>query len=142
VDRGWVPFDLTQPPVGQAGPPAGLVRLVGVLLPPEASTTRGRPSPRPDLTKVDLGLLARQLPYPVFPVYLWLQRQVPGQPGRLPIVSPLPDLTASPPHLSYAIQWFTFATIGVVGYPLLLRREIHRRRSPGAGVAAEPPGSA
>jgi surfeit locus 1 family protein len=131
VDRGWVPFELTQPPVQQAGPPVGPVRLAGVLFPPEATTTRANGSPRPQVTKVDLGLLAHQMPYPIWPVYLWLQGQAPAQPGTLPTLAPLPDLTASPPHLSYAIQWFTFATIGLVGYPLLLRREIHQRSSPG-----------
>ena len=33
------------------------------------------------------------------------------------------------PHFSYAVQWFLFATVGVVGYPILLRRELHGRRS-------------
>jgi len=127
VDRGWVPFDLTVPPVTPASPPFGPVRLDGVLLPPEAITTRPRGPSRPQLTKVDLGRLGHQLPYRIYPVYLWLQGQVPAQSATLPRLAPLPDFTASPPHLSYAVQWFTFATIGIVGYPLLLRREIRRR---------------
>ena len=32
------------------------------------------------------------------------------------------------PHLSYAIQWFTFSTIAVIGYPLILRRNARQRR--------------
>ena len=131
VDRGWVPFQLDQPPVAQASPPAGIVRVVGVLFPPEVTTSAPRGSPVPQLTRVDLKRLANQLPYPVDPLYLWLQRQDPSPAGNLPVVAPLPDLTASPPHLSYAIQWFTFATIGLVGYPILLRREIQRRNAPG-----------
>jgi hypothetical protein len=38
-----------------------------------------------------------------------------GLPERVPLL-PLND----GPHLSYAIQWFIFATIGVAGYPLLM----------------------
>lgn len=31
------------------------------------------------------------------------------------------------PHLSYAVQWFIFSTIAVIGYPLVLRRVVRRR---------------
>ena len=41
---------------------------------------------------------------------------------------PMPELSEGP-HLSYAIQWFCFAAIAVVGAVILLRRE---RRSPTA----------
>lgn len=34
---------------------------------------------------------------------------------------PRPALDAGP-HRGYAVQWFSFATIGLVGYPLILRR--------------------
>lgn len=34
---------------------------------------------------------------------------------------PPPDLGEGP-HLAYAVQWFLFTAVGVVGYPLLLRR--------------------
>ena len=33
----------------------------------------------------------------------------------------LPEPTLGP-HLAYAVQWFIFTTIAVVGYALLLRR--------------------
>jgi surfeit locus 1 family protein len=36
-------------------------------------------------------------------------------------VVPPPDLDEGP-HLSYAVQWFLFAAVVAVGYPLLLRR--------------------
>jgi surfeit locus 1 family protein len=39
---------------------------------------------------------------------------------------PLPELSDGP-HLSYAVQWFIFSTIAVVGYPLVLRRVVQRR---------------
>ncbi len=38
-----------------------------------------------------------------------------------------PDVTDGGPHLAYAIQWFSFALIGVVGYGLLIRRAASRR---------------
>jgi surfeit locus 1 family protein len=39
---------------------------------------------------------------------------------------PTPEL-GDGPHLGYAAQWFIFATIGAVGYPLVLRRVVARR---------------
>jgi surfeit locus 1 family protein len=39
----------------------------------------------------------------------------------LPRPLPADDLTAGP-HLGYAIQWFAFALVGVVGYAILLRK--------------------
>lgn len=34
---------------------------------------------------------------------------------------PPPDLGEGP-HLAYAVQWFVFSAVGVIGYPILLRR--------------------
>lgn len=42
------------------------------------------------------------------------------------LVVPPPELTEGP-HLGYAAQWFIFATIGILGYPLVLRRVLARR---------------
>lgn len=36
---------------------------------------------------------------------------------------PTPDLGEGP-HLGYAVQWFLFSAVGVVGYPILLRRRL------------------
>ena len=41
--------------------------------------------------------------------------------AEIPIPLPLPDLTEGP-HLSYAVQWFIFMTIALIGYPLVLRK--------------------
>ena len=52
---------------------------------------------------------------------------------------PPPELTDGP-HLDYALQWFAFATIAVVGYAVLLRREVRDERtaSTGSPSATEP----
>jgi surfeit locus 1 family protein len=39
---------------------------------------------------------------------------------------PPPELSEGP-HLSYAVQWFIFSAIAVIGYPLALRRVVARR---------------
>ena len=80
------------------------------------------------LSRLDLGAIQAQLPYRIAPSYLLLQRQTPAQSDGLPDPSPLPKLSEGP-HLSYAIQWFTFAAIAVAGCVVLALRE---RRDPGA----------
>jgi cytochrome oxidase assembly protein ShyY1 len=54
-------------------------------------------------------------------LYLELDAQDPALTADFPRVIPPPDLGEGP-HRSYAFQWFTFATIGVIGYGLVLRR--------------------
>ena len=52
--------------------------------------------------------------------YLVLEAPVPPQ---LPIPAGTPELSEGT-HLSYAVQWFLFTAVVVVGYPILLRRTI------------------
>ncbi len=42
------------------------------------------------------------------------------------VVVPPPELSEGP-HLGYAVQWFIFSTIAIVGYPIVLRRVVIRR---------------
>ena len=126
VDRGWVPLGDDDPPLTDAAPPQEPVRVTGVLLPSEIPAgSADAAEPGRTFARVDLAALGASVPYPLAPVYLLMGGQDPQQRG-LPEIAPLPDPAASPPHLSYAIQWFTFATIAVVGFAILVRRE-HRR---------------
>jgi cytochrome oxidase assembly protein ShyY1 len=74
------------------------------------------------MARADVARIAKQLPYPIAPAYVQLVTQQPPQPGPQPRVVPELALDEGP-HLSYAIQWFIFSTIAVVGYPLILRRK-------------------
>jgi cytochrome oxidase assembly protein ShyY1 len=131
VDRGWVPAGNDTPPVSGAAPPPGTVMVTGILIPSEGGLPgSGGGSPVTESTRVDLAQLASQLPYRVAPLYLLLQAQSPGQ-AALPKPAPF-LLPPAPPHLSYAIQWFSFATIALVGAVILIRKE---RR---AGTADDP----
>jgi surfeit locus 1 family protein len=125
VDRGWVPLDIDEPGAPGAAPPSGDVDVEGVLLsseggPPGAVGTAD--VPETTLPRADLATIQSQLPYPIAPDYLLLQRQTPDQPNGLPQPSPLPELSDGP-HLSYAIQWFMFASIAVTGFFVLVLRE-------------------
>lgn len=110
VDRGWVPFESGRdlPLTGEAAAPSGLVRIEGFLTDiPEAENVP-------------------EIPYEVAPLGIQLQRQDPPQAAGLPVPAPVPELDEGP-HLSYAIQWFSFAGVALVGYVALEMRE--RRKS-------------
>lgn len=68
--------------------------------------------------------LQKKLPYQVanYVVQLLPSRGDPALPKRVP-----PPEFDEGPHLGYAIQWFSFAVIGVVGWVILLARS--RRRA-------------
>ncbi len=121
VDRGWVPLDVASPPVtGDAAAPTGRVTVAGLALPPDSiSDTPTSPAPSV-VIRIDLGAAA--LPYRLVPVYVLLQTQNPAQASGSPIPAVPPTLDEGP-HLSYAIQWFAFATIAAIGCVVLLRRD-------------------
>ena len=73
VDRGWIPIDEGVPVAGEAAAPTGTVTVGGVLFPADALTVpTGTASPVERITKVDLGQIGAQLPYPILPIYLLL----------------------------------------------------------------------
>ncbi len=123
VDRGFVPLDMTAREEEQARPPLfETVSIIGELFPSDrkgvfspAIPSTGRLTTIP---RVDVPRIAKQLGYPVEPLYLRLESQTPAQPGPLPVPPELPDLTEGP-HLSYAVQWFLFAAVALATYVAL-----------------------
>lgn len=130
VDRGWIPVQDERVPAS-AEPPPGTTTIEGVVIDSEGGEPRspGR-APLPAITtKVDLEAIQAALPYRIAPVWITLQRQTPA-PASLPVPGPVPTIGDAPPHLSYAFQWFTFATIAMVGYGVLARRELRNTSEP------------
>jgi cytochrome oxidase assembly protein ShyY1 len=78
------------------------------------------------MARVDVARLQQQVPYALYPAYVQLTSSQPAQPGPEPEVLPEPVLDEGP-HLSYAVQWFIFSLIAIVGYPLILRRSARNR---------------
>lgn len=75
---------------------------------------------RPDSFRwLDRTALHSWLPYPVFPFVIVLEGDTQAR-GRIPPRIPPPPLDEGP-HKSYAIQWFSFALIAVVGMYFFLR---------------------
>lgn len=129
VDRGWVPLGIDRPRLDATAPPAGKVRVEGVLLRSEPKGFLGISDPPEghvdSLSRVDLKRLGEQLDYPIYPVYARLLGQDPGNPGGIPepVEVPQPD---DGPHLSYALQWLFFASAASTAYLALLHKERKR----------------
>jgi cytochrome oxidase assembly protein ShyY1 len=131
VDRGWVPLDAgDQWPVASAAPPGGEVTVVGLLAPSEGGGLRleRRPGKAPVIGSIDVAALERAkavAPAGLYPLHLVAETTVPATTGNYPAPVDPPDLGEGP-HLSYAFQWFSFATVGVVGWVLLLGRRARK----------------
>lgn len=133
VNRGWIPVD----PSGAAtrapdvpSPPEGEVSVLGRVRPLE-QVRAARAAPDGDgvtLATVDLAELAGDLPYPTFTAYAELVEQRPSGQAQPEPVDP-PQLSAGP-HLAYAVQWFLFSGLGLVGYVVFARQEAQRRGAP------------
>jgi surfeit locus 1 family protein len=135
VNRGWIPLVLDEIPVGDAPPPAGEVTVEGWV---DLTQTRGALGPSdPEegrlvtMSRVDIDRIAAQAPYDLAPVYLVET----GRDGnQLPLPAPVPSFDDNGPHLAYAIQWFGFAVVGLVGYGFLARRVLRGSSSAVARV--------
>lgn len=125
VNRGWIPHGAgTGTSPADFAPPAGEVEVEGLLR--STVTAQGLQQADPprgvlaEMARPDLARLAQQLDVDLLPVYVQLRVQSPPV-DSLPIPIPPPDLGEGS-HLAYAVQWFVFATIAAIGYPLIMRR--------------------
>ena len=119
INRGWVPLTMDQPPV-DAPPPVGENELVGWVDLTEERPSFGREDPAGHVdvfNRVDVERIEEQLPYPVAPVYVVAMEES----DQLPVPVDLPDAEDEGSHLAYAIQWFGFALVGLVGFWFLVR---------------------
>jgi surfeit locus 1 family protein len=132
VSRGWIPAsDPTIPVPAIAEPPTGRVTVTGLALGSEGHTVRfegGSPTEPPlaQVARIDLAKLQPTLPYDLYPLYVQTQSQDPPQAEGLPAPLPPPELSEGP-HLSYAIQWFLFTAIALIGWPLVLAKQARER---------------
>ncbi len=138
VERGWVPFEMDIPPVPAATPPTGEVTVEGIVVPTQTASRFGAPGGGDRLTflsAVDTERLQPQVADPLCDCSLLLVDSQPAVAGALP-VPPAPLDLSEGPHLSYALQWFAFTAIGLVGYPLLVRKSLRARSEAPAGGGA------
>lgn len=127
VDRGWIPEEEDLAQFEQEGEITveGYAALSQTLLrqPDSASAPRG---PEREIFRVNVNAIAPTLPYELLPFYI-IEYPVEARTGTtgtaaiaannaLPYHEPREVDLSEGPHLGYAIQWFLFALILVVGY--------------------------
>jgi len=125
VVRGLVPVGTPGPPAAGYEPPQGTVTLTGLIDDGEEPLRLGEPAPDDgilsQISRVDLDYIDTWYDGEVLPIDLVLENQVPPNPGESLIPVPRSELTEGS-HLGYAVQWFAFAVIAVVGISALVWR--------------------
>jgi surfeit locus 1 family protein len=126
VERGWIPAEGNETPESwRKYDVPGTVEVQGVIRLGQTGPIFGgiaQPTPVPGepgaafWVYADVESIGRQLPYAILPVYV--QSDGTAMRDGSPIAStPTLELTEGP-HRAYAMQWFAFAAILVIGYPI------------------------
>jgi cytochrome oxidase assembly protein ShyY1 len=111
--------------------PAGEVTIEGSL---QSSPTSGRFGEErskdgfvPAISQVDTARLTERWGVSVLPVWLRLEQGLGAPTAEGPLYPVPPPPLSKGPHLSYAVQWFIFTAIALIGYPVILRRQAYGR---------------
>lgn len=140
INRGWLPIEDASPEKWAKHQAEGTVTVVGIARSSQeeprwsflADPTSGPGQPLPESFRLlIIDHVQSHVPRALLPVYV--------QESQAPELTPAPVPHASialsqGPHLSYAIQWFSFAGIGLIGGGLWLRRRVQRRRGHEGGI--------
>lgn len=141
VDRGWkeTQNNVQRPDVPP--PPTGQVTIEGWI---RQDNGAGRDATTPtdgQIRAISSTALAEVMPYDLVNGYVNLQKGLP-QPTSELAAEPRPELGQGP-HFFYALQWWFFALLAVVGYFWFARAEAKERRAPtrvdGFAAGREPP---
>ncbi|WP_199560765.1 SURF1 family protein [Nocardiopsis sp. L17-MgMaSL7] len=141
VNRGWIERGENAQDTPDAPPvPEGEVQVTGRLQFGETEENTGLRErdgmPEGQIMFVDMGRLAEELPYPIYGGYVELTAQDPvpeEAPERIALREENTGMSAS-----YAFQWWVFSVVAVVGWVVLIRRELRDAREaeengPGSG---------
>jgi cytochrome oxidase assembly protein ShyY1 len=127
VDRGFVPLPggqsipTTAPPV-----PTGQVRVVGYVQRSEQGR-RGAIVPNGNQVRlINSGALQQSIPYPIADGYITTSSMDPPQGGGFEPLD-LPEISNGP-HFWYAVQWFMFTGIALLGIFVFIRGDLRDRR--------------
>ena len=131
VDRGWVRASANSG-VTTDPPPTGNAIVHGLLhtSSPFAAgdTVNHLPDGRLGVPRVDLRAIGATLPYRVRPVWIEAQAISPAPTRHAPSL-PQPPPPDPVNHMEYAIEWFAFALIPLVGWPMVLPRLLRQRKA-------------
>lgn len=130
VDRGWIPADGNSSPADwRKYDEPGVVTVTGQIRLGQTKPAFGGVADAPPAdgsplwawNNGDVERIALQMPYPILKAYIQPNIDPADETPPIPY-QPEVELTEGP-HIGYAFQWFTFATILFAGYPFFLRKQ-------------------
>ena len=139
VDRGFVAVEKgNQIPLAAPAPPTGLVTVIGHVRRNEEGRKGALHPVSGQMRLINAPAIAATLPYPiVVNGYISALTVDPSQ-GEEFVAVAVPELSDGP-HFWYAVQWFMFTGIGVLGLVVFIRGDIRvRREDAGSDEAKEP----
>ncbi|MGW9558142.1 SURF1 family cytochrome oxidase biogenesis protein [Nocardiopsis sp. NPDC055551] len=139
VNRGWIERGETAQDTPEVPPvPEGTIEVAGRLQFGETEENTGLREhgglPEGQIMFVDVDRLSAELPYPIYGGYVELIEQDPAPdpaPERLALREEDQGMSAS-----YAFQWWVFTIVVVVGWIILIRRELRDPPRDGSGHEA------
>lgn len=136
VDRGFITIvPGTGIPTTGPPPPAGQVRVTGYVRRDEQGRSGAITPVNGSVRLINSGALQPVIGYPVANGFISATEVTPPQQGGFVPVG-LPELSSGP-HFWYAMQWFMFAGIGILGIVVFIRGDLRDRRAAKAKAASD-----
>lgn len=130
IDRGWTATDNNVSKPDVPAPPTGEVTVEGWLRQNNGAGDSATVPSDGQIRAISSTKLADYVPYRLVNGYVNLQKQTPPPDEATALaVEPEPELGQGP-HFFYALQWWFFALLAVVGYFWFARAEAKERRRP------------
>lgn len=133
VNRGWIPGEEFLNGNWSRFDQNGEVTVRGVIRRAQTKPDFGKRSdpvpaagdpPLRAWNLANVGAIAKQINYPLISDVYIQQTEGQGEAANLPIPAQVELDLSEGPHLGYALQWFTFATILGIGYPVFIKRRM------------------
>lgn len=137
IDQGWIPLDETNQEQRRQYDQDGVITIEGIAYQSQPQSERWLvpqdpvPGPgenrRDQWFRIDIDRIEQQLPYPLLPVFVTQSTDENAVFGTPPLREGPIELDEGS-HLSYALQWFSFAAIAVIVYGVLIWQEVKKAK--------------
>ena len=139
VNRGYLPrTGAATDEVDLPPHPSGEVTVVGHIVPPQGDgstrLTRGRQLSVP---RLDVAAIAAATGRPTYGSAVNLVEEQPA--AAAAPAPPEPPGTDFGPNLAYAVQWWMFSVLAIVGWVVFLRRDLRDERNESGGAPSQAP---
>lgn len=136
VNRGFLPREGASPTAELPPLPLGEVTVIGLLQRDQRGDENAMTPHEGQLRLINSEVLSAALGIELLNGYVSLLESTPPDAAELTPLG-LPDLGEGS-HFSYALQWFAFTVIGVVGLVVLIRADIRDRKKAKKKALVEP----